>query len=173
LIDHLNRGILQLGKITTIVLDEADRMLDMGFREEMETILSALPDERQALFFFATMNSQVERIISRFAQEPKMLQVKQQAKTVSTVDQSYYEVRGRSKIEVISHLLDMDNARLAIVFCNTKRLVEEKMPENAGTSQPSGPQVRPLKKLCFASAVHPSRIIFGSPSGMSSLFLSG
>ena len=125
LIDHLNRGILQLGQVKTIVLDEADRMLDMGFREDMETILSALPDKRQALFFSATMNRQVEQIISRFAEDPKMLQIKQQAKTVSTVDQSYYEVRGRSKIEVVSRLLDMDNARLAIVFCNTKRLVDE------------------------------------------------
>ncbi len=125
LIDHLNRGILQLGSVTSIVLDEADRMLDMGFRDDMETILSALPEVRQALFFSATMNRHVEQIISRFADNPKMLQVEQQAKTVSTVDQSYYEVRGRSKIEVVSRLLDMDNARLAIVFCNTKRLVDE------------------------------------------------
>lgn len=125
LIDHLKRGILQLGEVRTIVLDEADRMLDMGFREDMETILSALPAERQALFFSATMNRQVERIISRFAHEPKMLEVKQQVRTVSTVDQSYYEVRGRSKIEVVSRLLDLDDARLAIVFCNTKRQVDE------------------------------------------------
>ncbi|MCL4107232.1 UNVERIFIED_CONTAM: hypothetical protein GTU68_017116 [Idotea baltica] len=125
LIDHLNRGNLDLRNCRKIVLDEADRMLDMGFREEMETILEAMPKERQSLFFSATMNRQVEQIIKAHSDDPQLLQIKGQARTVSTVDQSYYEVRGRSKVEVVSRILDMGEARLAIVFCNTKRVVDE------------------------------------------------
>ncbi len=125
LIDHIQRGNLKLDKIRMVVLDEADRMLDMGFREEMEMILAELPEVRQSLFFSATMNKGVEHIIRSYGNEPEMVEFKQQARTVSTIDQSYYEVRGRSKVEVVSRLLDMDSARLAIVFCNTKRAVDE------------------------------------------------
>ena len=125
LIDHLNRGNLDLRNCRKIVLDEADRMLDMGFRDDMETILDAMPKERQSLFFSATMNRQVEHIIKAHSDDPQLLQIKGQARTVSTVDQSYYEVRGRSKVEVVSRILDMGEARLAIVFCNTKRVVDE------------------------------------------------
>lgn len=125
LMDLMKRGYLKTEHITSVVLDEADRMLDMGFREDMEDILAKLPKERQSLFFSATMNRQVEGIIKSFANEPKMIQVEQKAKTVSTIDQAYYEVRGRSKLEVISRLLDVEEARLAIIFCNTKRVVDE------------------------------------------------
>ena len=125
LIDHLKRGNLKLGSARTVILDEADRMLDMGFRDDMETILSAMPKERQSLFFSATMNRQVEGMIRRHAQNPQLIEMEEAARTVSTVDQSYYEVRGRSKVEVVSRLLDVDEARLAIIFCNTKRVVDE------------------------------------------------
>lgn len=125
LIDHLQRGNLELGSARAVVLDEADRMLDMGFRDDMDTILSKMPKARQSLFFSATMNREVEGIISRHAREPRLIEVEQEARTVSTVDQAYYEVRGRSKVEVVSRLLDVDEARLAIIFCNTKRVVDE------------------------------------------------
>jgi ATP-dependent RNA helicase DeaD len=125
LIDHLKRGNLNLGSARTVILDEADRMLDMGFRDDMETILAAMPKERQSLFFSATMNRQVEGIIRRHARNPQLIELEEAARTVSTVDQSYYEVRGRSKVEVVSRLLDVDEARLAIIFCNTKRVVDE------------------------------------------------
>jgi len=123
--DLINKKYLKLGNVQTAVLDEADRMLDMGFRDDMEDILSQLSDDRQSLFFSATMNRDVERIIKTYANDAQIIQVEQKAKTVSTIDQSYYEVRGRSKIEVITRLLDVDSARLAIIFCNTKRAVDE------------------------------------------------
>jgi ATP-dependent RNA helicase DeaD len=125
LLDHLERGTLRLENVKIAVLDEADRMLDMGFREEMDRLLAALPAQRQTLFFSATMNRDVSRIIESHAPGAEQIEVKQQARTVSTIEQCYYEVRGRSKTEVVSRLLDMEDARLTIVFCNTKRTVDE------------------------------------------------
>ncbi len=125
LLDHLDRGTLQLGAVRIVVLDEADRMLDMGFRDEMERLLGQLPDERQTLFFSATMNREVARIIEGHSHDPRRIEVEQAARTVATIEQCYYEVRGRSKVEVVSRLLDMETARLTLVFCNTKRTVDE------------------------------------------------
>ncbi|MEM1085787.1 MAG: DEAD/DEAH box helicase [Verrucomicrobiota bacterium] len=124
-LDHLRRGSLDPEGIRTIVLDEADRMLDMGFREEMEELLAALPKERQALFFSATMNRGVRQLIDRFGNEPEQIKIEQKAKTVTSIDQIAYEVRQRSKVEVISRLLDIEVSRLSIIFCNTKRSVDE------------------------------------------------
>jgi ATP-dependent RNA helicase DeaD len=125
LLDHLKRKSFDPRRIRTVVLDEADRMLDMGFQEEMEELLAALPTERQTLFFSATMNKRVSRLIEEFGDKPVKVEVEQKALTVDAIDQSCYEVRQRSKIEVLSRLLDLDPPRLAVVFCNTKRLVDE------------------------------------------------
>lgn len=125
LMDHLRRGTIRTHKISLIILDEADRMLDMGFREDMEEILSKCPDTRQTLFFSATMNKNVERLINKFGNEPVKVQVAKQNQTVSKIDQSYYEVRTRSKVEVVSRILDTQPPRLAVIFCNTKRSVDE------------------------------------------------
>ncbi len=125
LLDHARRGSFDPSHVRIAILDEADRMLDMGFREEMDEVLKMLPAERQTLFFSATMNPGVSRLIQNFGREPEVLEVQQKARTVSTVDQSYFEVRQRSKIEVLSRLLDMSPLRLALVFCNTKRSVDE------------------------------------------------
>lgn len=125
LLDLWRRKALKLDSVQFAVLDEADRMLDMGFRDDMEEILSAMPDEKQTLFFSATMNRQVEGLIQKFGRDPQVLKVERKALTVESIDQICYEVRQRSKIEVLSRLLDMDPPRLAIVFCNTKRSVDE------------------------------------------------
>ena len=125
LLDLHRRRALRLDSVNMAVLDEADRMLDMGFREEMEELLAALPGERQMLFFSATMNRQVEGLIRRFGNDPEVLQVERREMTVESVEQLCYEVRHRSKVEVLSRLLDMDPPRLAIVFCNTKRTVDD------------------------------------------------
>ncbi|MGC4014977.1 MAG: DEAD/DEAH box helicase [Luteolibacter sp.] len=125
LLDHIRRGSFDTERIAHVVLDEADRMLDLGFREEMEEMLAALPKERQTLFFSATMSPGVKRLIEHFGREPKTVKVEQKAMTVSTIDQSCIEVRERSKVEVISRLLDMEAPKLAIIFCNTKRAVDE------------------------------------------------
>ena len=125
LIDLTNRKVFKGGGIKMVILDEADRMLDMGFQDDMTQILAGLPETRQSLFFSATMNREVERLIHEFGKNPKHIRVQNKQLTVSTIDQSYYEVRSRSKIEVLSRLLDSESTRLAVVFCNTKIMVDE------------------------------------------------
>jgi ATP-dependent RNA helicase DeaD len=125
LLDHLRRGSFDPSHIRMAILDEADRMLDMGFKEEMDELLGALPPERQTLFFSATMSAGVSRLIKSFGKNPQIIEIEQKARTVSTVGQSYFEVRQRSKVEVLSRILDMNPPRLGIIFCNTKRSVDE------------------------------------------------
>ncbi|NNE93596.1 MAG: DEAD/DEAH box helicase [Verrucomicrobiales bacterium] len=125
LLDHLRRGSFDPSHIRMTILDEADRMLDMGFQDEMEELLAALPNERQTLFFSATMGKRVARLIENFGNNPQTVEIERKQLTVESIEQVSYEVRNRSKIEVISRLLDMEQPRLAIVFCNTKRAVDE------------------------------------------------
>jgi len=125
LLDHLRRGSFDPSHVKMAILDEADRMLDMGFKEEMDELLAALPADRQTLFFSATMNPGVSRLIQKFGKAPRIIEIKQKSLTVSTIEQSYFEVRQRSKVEVLSRILDMNPPRLAIIFCNTKRSVDE------------------------------------------------
>ncbi len=125
LMDHLRRGTLKTGELKLVILDEADRMLDMGFREDMEEILGQIKGKRQTLFFSATMNRKVENLIKRFGNSPATVEVERKTRTVAAIDQMYYEVRNRSKVEVLSRLLDTMTLRLAVVFCNTKRNVDE------------------------------------------------
>ncbi|MFT5126694.1 MAG: ATP-dependent RNA helicase DeaD [Rhodothermales bacterium] len=120
LLDHLKRKRLKLDKVGYVVLDEADRMLDMGFREDMELILSQAPDERQNLFFSATMNKEVAKLIKTFSSSPKTIEIAQKTITVDTVAQSFYSVQQSSKREVLARLVDMMSPQRAIVFCNTK-----------------------------------------------------
>ena len=125
IIDHLKRKTLKLDSISMVILDEADRMLDMGFRDEMEEILDSLPEDRQTLFFSATMNKSVTNLIKAYSRDAKTINIKTSTVTVESIDQSYYEVRNRSKIEVLSRLLDMQFNSKGIIFCNTKQMVEE------------------------------------------------
>ena len=124
LLDHLRRGSFDPAHVKMTILDEADRMLDMGFREEMEELLATLPETRQTMFFSATMNRGVEGLIKRFGKNAQMLQIERKALTVESIEQRHYEVRERSKVEVLSRLLDLEDPRLAIVFCNTKKAVD-------------------------------------------------
>jgi ATP-dependent RNA helicase DeaD len=123
--DHLRRKTLRTDAIQLCVLDEADRMLDMGFREDMEVILSDMPQERQALFFSATMNRGVEGLIRKFSRDAEQISIERKSLTVDTIEQTYYEVRNRSKIEVMCRLLDLETKPRGIVFCNTKQMVED------------------------------------------------
>ncbi len=125
LMDHLRRGTLRTNDLKLVILDEADRMLDMGFREDMEEILGQIKGKRQTLFFSATMNRNVERLIKTFGKNPATVEVERKTRTVERIDQTYYEVRNRSKVEVLSRLLDTMTLRLSVVFCNTKRNVDE------------------------------------------------
>ena len=125
LLDHLRRKTLKPATIRLAILDEADRMLDMGFREDMEDLLGAMKADHQTLFFSATMSKSVDKLIQKFGNDPLEISIKGQTKTVSTISQSYYEVRNRSKVEVLSRILDLESPRLAVIFCNTKRSVDE------------------------------------------------
>lgn len=123
--DHMRRKTVKLDHVRTVVLDEADEMLNMGFLEDMETILSQLPEERQTLMFSATMPSAIAEIARKFQSEPVTVRVVKKELTVPKVTQYYYEVKPKNKAEVMCRLLDMYAPQLSIVFCNTKRQVDE------------------------------------------------
>ncbi|HAV64822.1 MAG TPA: DEAD/DEAH box helicase [Verrucomicrobiales bacterium] len=123
--DHLDRGSLRLDQLKMIILDEADVMLDMGFREDIEKILLGVPAERQTVFFSATMPRPIKLLIEKFAREPVNVQIEQKSLTVPTVEQVYYEVDRRFKVELLTRLIDIHDLKLGIIFCNTKRMVDE------------------------------------------------
>jgi ATP-dependent RNA helicase DeaD len=123
--DHMERGSLKLDHLKVVVLDEADRMLDMGFRDDIERILSAVPDTRQLLFFSATMPRPIQDLIKRYAKDPTWVRIEAQAATSPQVDQEFYEVDRRSKIEALTRLIDLHDFRYGIIFCSTKLMVDE------------------------------------------------
>ena len=123
--DHMRRGSLKLDSIKMAILDEADVMLDMGFREDIEFILQAMPKEKQTVFFSATMPKPIQRLIETHSRDPKNVRIEQKALTVPTVEQVYYEVDRRFKIELLTRLIDIHDLKLGIVFCNTKRMVDD------------------------------------------------
>lgn len=123
--DHMRRKTVKIDHVNTVVLDEADEMLNMGFLEDMETILSQLPDERQTLMFSATMPQAIADIAKKFQDNPVTVRVIKKELTVPKVTQYYYEVKPKNKAEVMCRLLDMYAPKLSIVFCNTKRQVDE------------------------------------------------
>lgn len=130
--DHLRRHTLKPQTVDIVVLDEADEMLNMGFREDIETILGQLPEERQTMLFSATMPKPILEIAKRYLQEPEIVKVIQKELTVPKIEQYYYEVNPRKKNEVLSRLLDMYDPSLSLVFCNTKRKVDELVADLKG-----------------------------------------
>ncbi len=124
-IDHINRRTLKLDKVGIVVLDEADEMLNMGFREDIETILARLPENRQTLMFSATMPKPILEIARHYQTEPKIVRVVKKELTVPKIEQYYYEVNPGKKNDILSRLLDMYRPERSLVFCNTKRRVDE------------------------------------------------
>jgi ATP-dependent RNA helicase DeaD len=124
-IDHINRGTLKLDSVKMVVLDEADEMLNMGFMEDVETILEKTPSERQTLLFSATMPPPILKLAKRYMKDPELVKVIQKELTVPNVDQTYFEVREGAKPEALSRIVDMNGFRLSLVFCNTKKKVDE------------------------------------------------
>ena len=120
ILDHLQRGTLRLGSVRYLVLDEADRMLDMGFAPDVGRILSHTPDGRQTALFSATMPGAIRSMVKLHMRSPRWLAVDSEAPTVDTVDQVYYLVRGRDKTRALRSLIDAENEPLAIVFRRTK-----------------------------------------------------
>jgi ATP-dependent RNA helicase DeaD len=125
ILDHIDRGTLRLDNIKMVVLDEADEMLDMGFRDDIEKILKTVPEKRQFICFSATMAKAIMDLINRYGHEPKTIRIEHKVLTVPTVEQAYYEIRGRSKTEALTRLIDLHDLKLGIIFCNTKRMVDD------------------------------------------------
>lgn len=125
LLDHINRKTLKLGDVETVVLDEADEMLNMGFIEDIEAILSTVPEEHQTLLFSATMPEPIRKIAERFMEEPHHVKVKAKEMTVDRIQQYYVELKENEKFDALTRLLDIQTPELAIVFGRTKRRVDE------------------------------------------------
>lgn len=123
--DHMERGTLRLDNLKMIILDECDRMLDMGFRDDIEKILSETPDTRQSLFFSATMPPVIQAMINRFLPNPEWVKIAALAQNAPKVDQVYFEVDRRYKIDVLTRLIDLHDFRYGIIFCSTKVMVDE------------------------------------------------
>lgn len=124
LLDHIRRGTLTLDRVRTVVLDEADEMLDMGFIEDIESILSETPPERQTALFSATMPNPIAELAKRYMRSPERVTVPSEHMTVPQIRQIYYEVGGRDKFEVLARILDFERPASAIVFCRTKSEVD-------------------------------------------------
>jgi ATP-dependent RNA helicase DeaD len=125
ILDHLSRGTLKLSNLRMVVLDESDEMLDMGFRDDIEEVLQSAPKERQFICFSATMSKAVLELIRKYSSNPRTVKIEHKILTVPTVEQAYYEIRGRSKTEALTRLIDLYDLKLGIIFCNTKRMVDE------------------------------------------------
>jgi ATP-dependent RNA helicase DeaD len=119
-LDHLRRGSLKLDNVKFCVLDEADEMMALGFTEDMEAILSELPDTRQLAFFSATMAPRVLSITNKFLREPERVEIIAKQRTLETTNQTYYEVPPGKKQEALARVLDMETPGSTIVFCRTR-----------------------------------------------------
>jgi len=126
LIDHLNRGTLKLNYVKIVVLDEADEMLDMGFIEDVESILRQVPvDERQVMLFSATMPPAIRNLAQKYMNKPKYVAVSRDELTVPLTEQVFYETRDNVKVDVLCRVIDMEDIGQSIIFCRTKRGVDE------------------------------------------------
>ena len=123
--DHMRRHTLKLDKVHTVVLDEADEMLNMGFREDIETILKEVPDERQTGLFSATMPKPILDITKMYQKDAVFLKMTPKEITIPLIKQAYYQVHYKQKTEVICRLLDYYDPARSLIFCNTKRMVDE------------------------------------------------
>ena len=106
-------------------MDEADEMLDMGFRDDIEAILQEMPEERQTVFFSATMAKPILDLTRKYQNNPEIIKVAKNELTVAKIEQVYYEVKPSLKMELMTRLMNINNYALSVVFCNTKRMVDE------------------------------------------------
>ena len=126
MLDHINRHTLKLGTVETLVLDEADEMLNMGFLEDIEKIISQVPEERQTLLFSATMPPAIKSIGPvKFMKNPEHVQIKAKEMTADLIDQYYVRSKDYEKFDIMTRLLDVQTPELTIVFGRTKRRVDE------------------------------------------------
>jgi ATP-dependent RNA helicase DeaD len=125
MLDHIRRGSIRLNAVKTVVLDEADEMLDLGFRDDIETILKTTPAERQTVLFSATMTPQIMELANRFQREPQHIRVQRSEEESPQIEQLYVEVNGRRKLDALTYLIEHHQLNLSLVFCNTQRMVDE------------------------------------------------
>lgn len=125
MIDHLNRKSFRTENITTTVLDEADEMLNMGFAEDIEHIFDQMPEDRQTLLFSATMPPAILNLTKRYLNDPFHVKIAKNEVTNTSIKQYYFNVKGNQKIEVMARLIEMYDLKLMLVFCNTKRQVDD------------------------------------------------
>lgn len=125
IMDHMRRKTLKLDNVKMVVLDEADEMLSMGFEEDMETILQDVPEERQTTLFSATMNPRIMNITKKYLKNPKKIKIKAEELTVDNIEQVSINIKSNMKDEAVMRLIDAYTPKKAIVFCNTKRKVDD------------------------------------------------
>lgn len=124
-IDHINRKTLRMDNVKMVVLDEADEMLDMGFREDIETILQSIPEDRQTTLFSATMPKSILELTKKYQKDPVHIKVVRKELTVSNIKQYYIETRNSNRLEVLTRIVDVYNPKLTVVFTNTKKGADE------------------------------------------------
>jgi ATP-dependent RNA helicase DeaD len=124
ILDHMGRGTLHFDGVRWLILDEADRMLDMGFMPDVERIVRRVPRNRQTALFSATMPLVIRRLAARYMRSPELIAVKPEEPTVAQVEQIYYEVAERDKFAGLCHLLDDEQPTQAIMFCHTQMTVD-------------------------------------------------
>ncbi len=125
LLDHIRRKTIRLDSIEMVIIDEADEMLNMGFIEDIETILLEIPSKRQTLLFSATMPERIQKLSQKFMVNPELIKVKAKEITVPNIEQHYMEVKEKQKLDVLCLIFDIHSPELAIVFGRTKRRVDE------------------------------------------------
>jgi ATP-dependent RNA helicase DeaD len=129
ILDHLDRGTLKLNNIKSVVLDEADEMLNMGFRDDIESILKNTPEHKQTIMFSATMSNPILTLMHKYLDHPEKIVIAHKTLTIPSTEQIYFELREKDKADVLCNLIDIHQPKLSLIFCNTKigvdRLVEK------------------------------------------------
>ncbi|MFI3269974.1 MAG: DEAD/DEAH box helicase [Rikenellaceae bacterium] len=124
-LDHIRRGTLKLGNIKFLVLDEADEMLNMGFVEDVEEIMSHTPEERRVMLFSATMPKRIVNLADRYMKDIDMVKIENQQLTTTLTEQIYFEVREADKFDALTRIIDIEPEFYGIIFCRTKNSVDE------------------------------------------------
>jgi len=125
IMDHMRRRTLKIDNLKMIILDEADEMLSMGFKEDIETILKDTPEERQTILFSATMPPSIMSLTKHFQKNPKIIEIDSKQVTISNIEQLYIDAPMGRKMDALNLLLRFYDPKLSLIFCNTKRMVDE------------------------------------------------
>lgn len=125
IMDHMRRNTLQFTNLKMLILDEADEMLNMGFRDDIDIILQKVPAQKQMILFSATMPKEIMDLTAKYQKDPTLIKAVHQELTVPNIEQYYLEVRESTKLDTLSRLIDANNIKLSLVFCNTKSRVDE------------------------------------------------